>query len=103
MVPSVINRPTFPFPLGFRRLGGQDRLGGGTLCCSIWVSFNQAEQREFTLHAISGVHSAKKVRQKGGWERSWSEWIVLVKRDKSPGGTPRGHCRLRGWSKQHGR
>lgn len=76
---------------------------GVTLGCSIWVSFNQVEQREFDLHAISGVHSAKKVRQKGGWKGSGREWIVLGKRDESPDGTRRGHCRPRGWSKQHGR
>lgn len=106
MVPSVIKtHVSFSrgFPLMGSLLGGQDRLGGGTLCCSIWVSFNQAEQRAFTLHAISGVHSAKKVRQKGGWEGSGREWIVFVKRDEPPDGTLRGHCRPRGWSKQHGR
>ena len=54
------------------------------------MSFNLVEQREFTLHAISGVHSAEKVRPQGGWERSWRRWTVLVKREESTGGMPEG-------------
>lgn len=73
------------FSLGFlltgSRLGARIGWVGVTLRCSIWVSSHQVEQREFTLHAMSGVHSAKKVRQKGGWEGSGREWIVLGRRD----------------------
>lgn len=54
LVPFLINRPQvsffFEFPLTGSHLGGQDRPGGGV------------EQREFTLHAVSGVCSTKKVR-----------------------------------------